>query len=525
MFKMTAVMAEAVGDITRVGQEFSSFEELSNAIKQYKTNSFTNVYIRSSRMLKVGRMRAPNRSFSDKLRYTEIDLACKHGGRKAFSSSKGKRPNQSTYLMDCPFSVTIRPTSDGQKLLVKTVKREHNHENSEEWLRQMPKMRRKVLLTRPTKKILPDLSTESLASEIRMDNWIGSVGPIYMDYNATTPVDPEVIDSIHSALIGAWGNPSSSHSSGVKAAAVIREARNQVALMINGHVDDILFTSGGTEANNMVINSAVLHYHKRNSGKDGKRARSHIPHIITSVIEHDSVLCPIQHLEREGKIEATYISIAKDSGQVSVEDVIDSIRENTVLISLMLANNETGAMQPVAEVVTRVKQLERRLPHRILLHSDAAQAFGKVPVSVADLQVDYMTIVGHKFYGPRIGALYVRSPGENTPLHPAMFGGGQERGFRPGTENTAMIAGLGKAAELVTGNIGQYEAHMTQVRDQLKDKLRLQFGEAVIISTASFLQDEGAPNTWKCVFSRRNRQDIDLGGFVSKVLLACEYSC
>ncbi|XP_010131830.1 PREDICTED: selenocysteine lyase, partial [Buceros rhinoceros silvestris] len=187
---------------------------------------------------------------------------------------------------------------------------------------------------------------------------------------------------------------------------------------------------------------------------------------------------------------ATFVAVSPRSGQAEVDDVLAAIRPTTCLVSIMLANNETGVIMPVAELSHRVRALNQRraaegLP-RILVHTDAAQMVGKGRVDVQELGVDYLTIVGHKFYGPRIGALYVRGPGTTTPLHPMLFGGGQERSFRPGTENTPMIAGLGQAAELVSKNWEAYEAHMRDVRDYLEARLEATFGKQRIHFNSHF---------------------------------------
>ncbi|XP_052658978.1 selenocysteine lyase isoform X3 [Harpia harpyja] len=199
------------------------------------------------------------------------------------------------------------------------------------------------------------------------------------------------------------------------------------------------------------------------------------PHIVTSSVEHDSIRLPLEQLVKESLAEATFVAVSPRSGRAEVDDVLAAIRPTTCLVSIMLANNETGVIMPVTELSQRIHALNQwrvaeGLP-RILVHTDAAQMIGKGRVDVQELGVDYLTIVGHKFYGPRIGALYVRGPGTTTPLHPMLFGGGQERSFRPGTENTPMIAGLGQAAELVSKNWEAYKAHMQDVRDYLEARL------------------------------------------------------
>ncbi|XP_030876610.1 selenocysteine lyase [Leptonychotes weddellii] len=192
----------------------------------------------------------------------------------------------------------------------------------------------------------------------------------------------------------------------------------------------------------------------------------------------------------------TFVPVSKVNGQVEVEDILAAVCPATCLVTIMLANNETGVIMPISEISQRIKALNQKrvasgLPV-ILLHTDAAQALGKRHVDVEDLGVDFLTIVGHKFYGPRIGALYVRGLGELTPLYPMLFGGGQERNFRPGTENTPMIAGLGKAAELVTRNCEAYEAHMRDVRDYLEERLEAEFGRVVLAQCRTLLASVGA---------------------------------
>ncbi|KAJ6669158.1 hypothetical protein lerEdw1_007967 [Lerista edwardsae] len=304
---------------------------------------------------------------------------------------------------------------------------------------------------------------------------------IYLDYNATTPLAPEVIQAVTKAMHEAWGNPSSSYTAGQKAKEIITEARESLARMVGGRLQDIIFTSGGTEANNLVIHTAVKQFKKsnrqRHEGEDQRKTLGAQPHLITSCIEHDSVRLPVEHLVKEQKAEATFVPVSKVTGQVEVDDVISAIRPTTCLVSIMLANNETGVIMPISHLSQQIQALNQKrmssgLP-RILVHTDAAQMIGKGRVDVQELGVDYLTIVGHKFYAPRIGALYVRGPGEATPLHPMMFGGGQERSFRPGTENTPMIAGLGKAAELVNKHCEDYETHMRKIRDYLEERLEV----------------------------------------------------
>lgn len=277
---------------------------------------------------------------------------------------------------------------------------------------------------------------------------------MYLDYNATTPMAPEVVDAISHAMNNAWANPSSSHPPGLAAKAVIDKARSSIAQMLAADPEDVVFTSGGTESNMMVLQTVVKHFR-------GQLPTGQLPHIITSNLEHDSIRIPLQKFLEEGLAEVTFVSASTSSGHVEVDQVIAAVKPNTCLVSIMMANNETGVIQPVQDICRTVKHLAKG----ILVHTDAAQAIGKVITNVQHLGVDYLTIVGHKFYGPRIGAVYVRKPGDQTPLLPIFYGGGQERNFRSGTENTAMIAGLGMAAQLVVENLQMYEENMRTQRD------------------------------------------------------------
>lgn len=326
-----------------------------------------------------------------------------------------------------------------------------------------------------------------------------NVDRIYMDYNATTPLEPEVIEAITEALQDAWGNPSSNYIAGAKAKAIINQARENVARMVGGKAEDIVFTSGGTEANNLVLHTAVEHFRRSCNPAEQNEGRQNesngLPHIITSNVEHDSIKLTAEHLQRVGKADVTFVPVSKVTARVEVDDIVAAVRPNTCLISVMLANNETGVIMPVQEICQRIRSLNKQRDRlRILLHTDAAQALGKIRVDVCDLGVDYLTIVGHKFYAPRTGALYANGPGTRSPLYPMLFGGGQERNFRPGTENTPMIAGLGKAAELVTSNLSDYESHMQSTKLYLEDRLKAVFQDKVRFNS-HFPGSDILPNT------------------------------
>ncbi|KAJ6627322.1 Selenocysteine lyase, partial [Pseudolycoriella hygida] len=316
-----------------------------------------------------------------------------------------------------------------------------------------------------------------------------------MDFNSTTPLDIKVIEAIKEVCVNMWANPSSSYKSGQCVKETIDGSRQWVAKMINCDAEEIIFTSGGTEANNWVIYSSVEEFNKNIRKPEGFS----IPHIITTNIEHDSIRLILEKLVMDGKIEVTFVSASKGFGFVSPKDVIDSIRPNTVLITIMLANNETGILQPVGEISQLLAVVNAdHSRHKILFHTDAAQAIGKLQVDVKDLAVDYLTIVGHKFYGPRIGALYRK---RNQPLHPIFFGGGQEGGFRPGTENTPMIAGLGVAAEIVFHNVALYEANMTSLRNYMEMKLTTEFEGLITINGVSSSIYGRLPNTISVTFN------------------------
>ncbi|GFY34890.1 selenocysteine lyase [Trichonephila clavipes] len=322
---------------------------------------------------------------------------------------------------------------------------------------------------------------------------------VYLDYNATTPVSVEVQDAICDAMDNAWGNPSSSYKLGKVAKSVLDNARSKVADMIGGSSDEILFTSGGTECNNMVISSAI-HFFYNDVQNNISGLELEKPHIITSNVEHDSVKLPLERLLNEDKIELTVVRVSVVTGAINVDDIVAAVRPNTCLITIMLANNETGVIQPISPLRSKLNAIAGntfRSLSPILLHTDAAQAIGKIKVDVQDLDVDFLTIVGHKFYGPRIGALYYKS---GTPLYPIFYGGGQERNLRPGTENICMAAGLGRASELVSFNLTRYRSDMIAMRNYLKSALEKAFGSIVF----HFDDSDQLPNTLSVGFNYEN---------------------
>ncbi len=272
---------------------------------------------------------------------------------------------------------------------------------------------------------------------------------IYLDYNATTPIDPAVAEAMLPYVHGLFGNPSSGHSFGIAAREGVDHARQQVAGMLGCSEDDLIFTSGGTEANNHAIKGVAGAYRQRGN------------HIITSAVEHPAVTEVCRYLEGHG-IRTTYLPV-DEFGMVDPRQVEETITPETVLVTIMHANNEVGTIQPIAEIAD--------IAHRrgVLVHSDCAQSIGKIPVKVEDLGVDLLSVAGHKLYAPKgIGALYIR-PG--VQLEKFMHGANHEANRRAGTENIILMAGLGKACELIERNLAEYAGHMAAMRDRLEQGL------------------------------------------------------
>lgn len=271
------------------------------------------------------------------------------------------------------------------------------------------------------------------------------VRPIYLDYNGTTPHDPEVVAAMRPYLEEVFGNPSSSHWYGIRPKQAVENARRQVAGLLNCQAGEIIFTSGGTESNNHAIKGVI-----RARGGTGR-------HIITSAVEHPAVLEVCRHLAGEG-VETTIVPV-DGYGRVTPESIAAAITKETLLISVMHANNEVGTVQPIAEIAALAHR------HGILIHTDAAQSVGKIPVDVEALDVDLLSVAGHKLYAPKgIGALYVRS---GVNLEAFCHGAGQEKGRRAGTENVLEIVGLGKACEMCARNPEVHQHHLRTMRDRL----------------------------------------------------------
>jgi cysteine desulfurase len=279
---------------------------------------------------------------------------------------------------------------------------------------------------------------------------------IYLDYNATTPVDPAVLDAMLPYFAENFGNASSIHSPGQRARGAVDGARASVAGFLGAKSSEIVFTSGGTESDNLALFGVVA------ASQDSRK------HIITTAIEHHAVLNAAQALENLGA-EVTYIPVGRE-GTVDPDDIRRALKPETVLISVMHANNELGTIQPIEEIGRIAATAD------VLFHCDAVQAAGKLPLDVNRLGVDLLSISAHKIYGPKgVGALYVRS---GTPLEPQFYGGHHERDRRPGTENVPGIVGLGKAAELARKNLQADCARITTLRNRLEDALLAACGDA-----------------------------------------------
>ena len=311
-------------------------------------------------------------------------------------------------------------------------------------------------------------------------------GPIYLDYNATTPVDPAVVEAMLPYLSLHFGNPSSAHRYGRAAHHAIDTAREQVARLIGCLPGEITFTGGGSESDNLAIRGAALA--RRGLGD----------HIITQITEHPAVLNTCRAVARLHGFRVTYLPV-DSSGRVSPADVEAAIEDRTVLITIMHANNETGTLQPIAEIAQIARQ------HGVLIHTDAAQTVGKIPVRVHELGVDMLTIAGHKLYAPKgIGALYVR---HGLQLEPLIYGGGQEAGLRAGTENVAYMVALGSACMLAQQQLAASQPRLQQLRDSLRQQLEQYLAGSIYLNGH---ETQRLPNTL----------NISVGGIFSEEVLA-----
>jgi len=304
---------------------------------------------------------------------------------------------------------------------------------------------------------------------------------IYLDYNASTPIDPAVAAAMSPFIEGGYGNPSSGHWAAALAKEALEEARSKVADLLGCGSDEIVFTSGGSEANNLAVKGLFFRRGNRPS------------HVITSQIEHPAALEPCHFLQRLGA-DVTYVGV-DGSGLLDPDDIRNAIRPDTFLISVMHANNEVGTIQPIAEIATLARN------HGIAMHTDAAQSVGKISARIADLGVDLLSIAGHKMYAPKgIGALYVR---RGTELEPLIHGAGHESGRRAGTESALMAVALGAACDVAQSWIGMPD--VMRCRDYFWDRLRDEFGPGVALNGHPTLR---LPNTLNVSFVNRVGADL-----------------
>jgi cysteine desulfurase len=332
------------------------------------------------------------------------------------------------------------------------------------------------------------------------------VDRIYLDHAATTPLDPEVLEAMLPYLREEYGNPSSVHGFGQRARGAIDEARAKVAALIGARDSEIVFTGSGTEADNLAINGALAGA-LSNAGSDGPGRTD----LVTSAIEHHAIINTAKALDRN-RHRVTWVT-AGSSGQVDLEQLGAAVNDKTALVSVMFANNETGVLQPIEDVVRIARE------KGALVHSDAVQGLGKVAIDVSGLNVDLMSVSAHKIYGPKgVGALYVRS---GTRMAAHIRGGSQERNRRAGTENVAGIAGFGRAAELAQRRRHEDSTRIGRLRDELEQKLTQTAGGSVVRNGSA----ERICSTLSLSFEGVSGEDLlialDLAGIAVSTGAAC----
>jgi cysteine desulfurase len=331
---------------------------------------------------------------------------------------------------------------------------------------------------------------------------------VYLDHNASTAVEPEVLDAMLPYLSGEYGNAASIHTFGQKARAAVETAREQVAALICARPQEIVFTSGGTEADNHAIFGVAQPFLAAPRDPESAVVSKHI---ITTTIEHEAVLNTCQALEKRG-VAVTYLRVDRQ-GVVSVEELRQAVRKETALITVMHANNELGTVQPLAEIGRIAADAD------VYFHTDAVQSAGKLSIDVNALRLDLLSLSGHKFYAPKgIGALYIRG---GTRLQQLLYGGHHQRGFRPGTENVAGIVGLGKAAELAKKSLAEDAARISALRDRLEEGLL----SRVPHSEANGARAQRTPNTTNITFPGIEGEALvialDLKGLACSTGAAC----
>ncbi|MGD0437126.1 MAG: IscS subfamily cysteine desulfurase [Bryobacteraceae bacterium] len=319
--------------------------------------------------------------------------------------------------------------------------------------------------------------------------------PIYMDYHATTPMDPRVFEAMKPYFLETFGNAASrNHSFGWEAEEAVEKSRKQIASLIGATAKEIVFTGGATESNNLALKGVAEMYAEKGN------------HIITAATEHKAILDTCKRLEKHG-VRVTYLPV-QTNGLVDLEQLQAAITDKTILISLMYANNEIGVIQPIAELGKIAKS------KGVLLHTDATQAVGKVPVNVIKDNVDLMSLSGHKMYGPKgVGALYVRRKSPRVQITAQMDGGGHERGMRSGTLNVPGIVGLGEACALCQAEMPEESKRMAFLRDKLRDKLQSELDETYINGAldVNHLGEHRLPNNLNISFAYVEGESLLMG--------------
>jgi cysteine desulfurase len=332
-----------------------------------------------------------------------------------------------------------------------------------------------------------------------------TVRRVYLDNSATTPVDARVAEALARAVVDVFGNASSVHGFGQRARAALDRARREVATLIGARQNEIVFTSGGTEANNLAIRGLC------------EASASHGRHIITSAIEHPSVAGVCSELEKRGW-EVTRLPVY-ENGIVRVEDLVAALRSDTVLISVMLANNEIGTIQPVAEIGSLVREKRASGSKNLWLHTDAVQAAGRLPLNVDELGCDLLTMSGHKLYAPKgVGALYVR---RGVRLHGQNVGGHQERERRAGTENVPGIVAFGEAARLAREELNQRALHDRALRDKFEAAVRARIGDVVMNGDRERRLDHLSNISFRFIEGEGLLINLDLDGVAVSTGSAC----
>lgn len=323
---------------------------------------------------------------------------------------------------------------------------------------------------------------------------------IYFDHAATTPVHPRVRDAMLPFLGEAFGNPSSIHSFGQQAAAAVADSRAAVAALLHAEPTEVIFTGGGSEADNQALVGVLDAYAKKGN------------HVVTTAIEHHAVLHTCQALEKRGRARVTYLPV-DEYGLVDPEQVRQAITDQTVLVSVMHANNEVGTIEPIQEIGAVCRE------RGVLFHTDAVQTVGHVPVDVRAMNIDLLSLAAHKFYGPKgVGALFVRRGVRVTPL---IYGGGQERNLRAGTENTAGLVGLGEAARLAREEMAAEAPRQAALRDRLLTELPRRIDEVIVTGHPTLRLPGNASICVRYVEGESMLLNLDLQGIAASSGSAC----